>query len=180
MDSSTTTIERTPIHTREIRAQGYLRSDGLWDIDGTLLDVKQQDALLQTGLRPAGAPIHQMTLRITLDDQMVIVAAHALTLERPYPGVCESITPVYEQLKGVKIGPGFSRRVTQLLAGTRGCTHLTELLGRMATVAFQTMAGRVPQAPDERPFQLDGCHALAVNGPVVALYYPRWSSRKPE
>lgn len=180
MDPSTTAVERTPIHTREIRAQGYRRSDGLWDIDGTLLDVKQQDALLQSGLRPAGAPIHQMTLRITLDDDMVIQAAHAITQERPYPGVCETITPVYEQLKGVKIGPGFSRRVTQLFAGTRGCTHLTELLGRMATVAFQTMSGHVRQDPDVRPFQLDGCHALAVNGPVVAHYYPRWYIQKPE
>ena len=179
MASVIPTVERTPIHTRQITAQGYRRADGLWDIDGTLLDVKQQDTLLQTGLRPAGAPIHEMTLRITLDDNMVIVAAHAVTLERPYPGSCETITPAYEQLKGIKIGPGFNRNVAQLLGGTRGCTHLTELLGRMATVAFQTMSGYLELAPEQRPFQLDGCHALAVDGPTVALYYPRWYKQKP-
>jgi hypothetical protein len=170
-------VTRTPIHTRQIRVEGFQRSDGLWDIDGTLTDVKQVDHMLQTGLRRAGEPIHEMTLRLTLDHQMTIIAAHAVTQERPYPGQCESITPVYEQLKGLTIGAGFTRKVAALLGGTRGCTHLTELLGRMATGAFQTMAGRVPQAGDgveTRPFQLGGCHALALGGPVVAQYYPRW------
>jgi hypothetical protein len=30
------------------------------------------------------------------------------------------------------------------------------------------------QDPEKRPFQLDRCHALALDGPVVGRYYPRW------
>jgi len=31
---------REPIHTRRIEMQGYLRQDGLWDIEGRLTDGK--------------------------------------------------------------------------------------------------------------------------------------------
>ena len=31
---------RQHIHTREIVCRGYLRDDGLWDIEGSICDVK--------------------------------------------------------------------------------------------------------------------------------------------
>ena len=31
---------RRHIHTRKIECHGYLREDGLWDIEGTLIDLK--------------------------------------------------------------------------------------------------------------------------------------------
>ena len=170
-------VARTPIHRRRIEIEGFRRADGLWDIDGTLLDVKQVDHVLQNGVRKAGEPVHQMTLRLTLDNQMTILAAHAVTLAQPYPGHCETITPAYEKLCGLRIGAGFNKQVAQLLGGTRGCTHITELLGRMASGAFQTMTGRLPQDPEIKPFQLDGCHALATDGALVRQYYPRWYAR---
>ncbi|MGZ5061745.1 MAG: hypothetical protein ACXWAU_07735, partial [Usitatibacter sp.] len=58
--------------------------------------------------------------------------------------------------------------------GIRGCTHITEMAGALATAAFQTMAGQRLQDPDAKPFQLDRCHALDVTKPAVAKYYPRW------
>jgi hypothetical protein len=36
------------------------------------------------------------------------------------------------------------------------------------------MAGQRVQDPDQRPFQLDRCHALDATGAAVARYYPRW------
>jgi hypothetical protein len=173
-------VERTPIHRRQILVEGFRRADGLWDIEGRLLDVKQVDHVLQNGVRKAGEPVHQMTLCLTLDDNMTILAARALTLDQPYPGHCETIAPAYEQLLGLRIGPGFNKQVAQLLGGTRGCTHITELLGRIASGAFQTLTGRLPQDPERRPFQLDGCHAMAVDGDLVRQYYPRWHQRKPD
>ena len=56
----------------------------------------------------------------------------------------------------------------------RGCTHITELAGSLATAAFQTLAGQGQQDPARKPFQLDRCHALALTAPSVARYYPRW------
>ena len=76
----------------------------------------------------------------------------------------------------------------QRLGGTKGCTHLTELAGVLPTAAIQAFAGEVyrprdaahePEAADhqeagKRPFQLERCRALRVDGPAVAKYYPRW------
>jgi hypothetical protein len=61
-----------------------------------------------------------------------------------------------------------------MFGGVRGCTHITELAGSLATAAFQTLAGQRTQDPDRKPFQLDKCHALDATRPVVAKYYPRW------
>src|SRR3546814_13813229 len=61
-----------------------------------------------------------------------------------------------------------------LLGGVKGCVHLVEMLGPMATVAFQTIGpSRVKSAdgvpageakPTQRPKRIDSCHALASDG----------------
>ena len=75
---------------------------------------------------------------------------------------------------GLSIGPGYLRHVKELLGGVRGCTHITELAGSLATAAFQTFAGQGLAPADRRPPQLDRCHALDAHGPVVARFYPKW------
>ena len=59
-----------------------------------------------------------------------------------------------------------------------GCTHLSELVGTMATGVIQTLAGAGWDSTEHKPMQLDGCHALQSSGPVVARHYPKWY-RKP-
>ena len=34
--------------------------------------------------------------------------------------------------------------------------------------------------PDEKPFSIDGCHALKSSGPQVATFFPRWFRAEPE
>jgi hypothetical protein len=70
--------------------------------------------------------------------------------------------------------PRLSSKVVELLGGIRGCTHVTELAGMLATAAFQTMAGQGLQDPDRKPFHIDRCHALDATKAVVGRYYPRW------
>ena len=82
--------------------------------------------------------------------------------------------PAYRLLVGLAIRAGYHQRVKELLGGVRGCTHITELAGALATAAFQTMAGQRLQTPDQRPFQIDRCHALAETAPAVGRYYPKW------
>jgi DUF2889 family protein len=165
---------RTPLHRRAIEIQGYRRSDGLYDIEASLVDTKPHDFPLASGVRRAGEPIHAMRLRITVDRDLVIVDADAAMDSVPYAGDCERIAPDYRKLIGVAIRPGYSHRLKELFGGVRGCTHLLDLAGMAATAAFQTLAGERAQDPASKPFQLDRCHALDSTGPVVARYYPRW------
>ena len=165
---------RELLHRRTIEIQGFKRADGLYDIEGRLLDAKPYDYRLAAGIRPAGEPIHSMWLRITVDRTLTIVDAAASMDAVPYDGDCQAIAPAYRGLVGLAIRPGYHEKVKELFGGVRGCTHVTELATALATAAFQTMAGQRLQDPSQKPFQLDRCHALEATQPAVAKYYPKW------
>ena len=167
-------ITRELVHTRKIVTEGYKRSDGLWDIEGRLTDIRNHDIPLGTDVRRAGTPLHEMFVKITVDRNLTIVAVSAQTLASPYPGTCETITGSYAGLEGVRIEAGFRREVGKRFGGLKGCSHITELLGNLGTVALQTVMPEVEQDSNQRPGKIDGCHALASNGPMVAYFYPAW------
>jgi hypothetical protein len=167
---------RERIHKRAITVEGYRRADGWFDIEGHLIDAKDKDFELATGLRPAGVPVHEMWVRMTIDQNLVIREIDAASDLMPYTGHCDQITPAYKKIVGMKLEGGFRLRVLQLMGGVRGCTHLTEIVCVMASGAIQTVAGQLPSwhDPDKRPFQINGCHALEETSEAVRKYYPRW------
>ena len=172
---------RQPIHRRTITIEGFRREDGLFDVEGRLTDVKYFDVPLADEVRRAGEPVHDMKIRITLDENLNVVDACAATDAMPYRDACDKITPDYAKLRGHRIAPGFRNLLAELFGGLRGCTHLTELLGSIAPAAVQSLYHQPrtqPKDPNKKPFQLDGCHALDTRGPVVAKFYPRWFRAK--
>src|SRR5215472_14521039 len=128
---------RERLHTRQVECRGYLRDDGLWDIEGHMTDRKtyafDND---ERGNIAAGVPVHDMWVRVTLDDAMVITAIEAVTDASPFR-MCPEITPNFQRLVGLSIRPGFLPKVKQLVGGAQGCTHIVELMGPIATTAFQ-------------------------------------------
>jgi hypothetical protein len=175
---------RRHVHTRTIRVDAYARDDGLWDLAAELIDAKSKEFTLATGVRKVGEPVHQMTICVTIDRHLNVIAASATSTSTPYPGHCETITPDYRQLVGLNLVKDFRRHVRERLGGVRGCTHLTELVNVLPSAAVQAFANEVYQArdvahpehytDDRKPFQIDRCHALQSNGAAVAKFYPRW------
>jgi hypothetical protein len=169
---------RSLTHRRRIQFEGYKRADGLYDIEAHLYDAKPTDYTLSTGLRPAGTPIHDMWIRLTLDGAYNIVEASARTEAMPYPGVCERITLDYRKLVGLNLLRGFRKAVHDLFAHVKGCTHLNEMLLQFPSAAIQARAGeKIDNADDpggKQPFQLDQCHALDTRGEIAQRYYPKW------
>lgn len=168
---------RRHLHTRTIRCEGYEREDGLFDIEAQIVDQKTYavDEPIR-GHRPAGAHVHDMQVRLTLDKSMTVRAIEATTNHAPYD-VCPSVAPGYQALVGARVGAGWRKAVTEAVGRTRGCTHITELLMPMATVAFQTMGswkpeGEAPLAPGKKPYFIDGCKAWASDDPVVKKLFP--------
>lgn len=167
---------RRRLHTRRIEIEGFMREDGLLELDACLRDVKDADYEIATGVRKAGDPVHDLYLRVTLDRSFTIVDAHAHSEWVPYPGHCDTIGPAYRQLIGLNLVRGFRRTVGEMFADVRGCTHLSELLLSLPTAAIQTMATLYRENEDtgSKPFQLDRCHALETSSEAVRLHYPRW------
>jgi len=169
-------VERELTHTRRVRYEGFKRADGLWDIEAHLLDTKNHDYQLKTGVRRAGQPIHDMWLRVTIDRNFTVVDALASMDAVPYPGGCEKIPPAYRKLIGLNLTRGFRKKTWDLLGNIRGCTHLTEMLAGLPTAAIQSFAGERKEELDDgtKPFQLDQCHALETSTETVKLWYPKW------
>jgi hypothetical protein len=171
--------ERQLKHRRSISVQIYARGNGQWEVDAEISDTKTRDAPLGGGLREAGDPIHDMLLRIVVDEQFNILAAGSETRWMPYPGHCDAHDDAYASLVGLNLLKGFRAAVKERLAGTAGCTHITELTQVLPTAVIQAFAGEVldtreDSAGGQRPFQIDRCHALRSDGAVVKLFYPRW------
>lgn len=181
-------VRREKKHTRAIRIDAYAREDGLWDIDANISDVKTRDVHAAAGVRPAGEPIHDLWLRLTIDTGMQIVDVAAVSDSTPYPGHCDTIGPDYRKLIGLNLMKGFRHEVKARLGGIAGCTHITELSQILPTAAVQAFAGEVIPVRGEagedgqaiKPFQLDRCHALRTDGAAVAKFYPRWAVPRPD
>jgi hypothetical protein len=178
---------REHLHTRVVECRGYRREDGLWDVEGHLTDVKTYAFNNDfRGTVTPGTPLHDMWMRLTLDDRLVVQAVEAVTEASPY-AICPDITPNFQRLKGLSLRPGFQKRVRELVGGVAGCTHLVELLGPMATTAYQTVfpyrerqrreqAGTDPRpvASRSKPRLIDSCHAFAGDGEVVKRFWPEF------
>ena len=167
------------MHRRAIDVQVFLRADGLYDVDAALTDTKTCDVALAGGTRLAGEPIHAMQLRLVVDDKTNILAAGSQTSWMPYLGACDQHGDAYAALVGLNLMRGFRLGVKDRLAGTKGCTHLTEMCQVLPSAVIQAFAGIVLDTheggPDgQAPFQLDRCHALRSDGDTVKTYYPRW------
>ena len=139
------TSRRVLKHSRIIEIEAYAREDNLWDIDARIRDIKTRDATLATGVRPAGMPIHDLGLRISINTNFDIIEAVAVSSAHPYPGYCDAITPDYTKLIGLNLLRQFRHEVKLRLGGERGCTHITELVQILPTAAMQAFAGEVLQ-----------------------------------
>jgi hypothetical protein len=171
-------------HTRHLDMRGYRREDGLWDIEGHLQDTKTYTFENEhRGTVTPGTPVHDMWIRLTIDDTM-LVRDIEVRLDKGPLALCPAITPNFAVLKGLRIAPGWFMKIKKLLGGVKGCVHLVEMLGPMGTVAYQTIGpSRVKSAdgvaagdarPSERPKRIDTCHALAADGEVVKKRWPEF------
>ena len=176
-----TAASRKLIHTRNIRCQGYKRDDGLWDIEGQITDTKSYSFDNQDrGRVGAGTPVHNMLVRLTVDDNLIVQKAEAVTESAPF-SVCPEISTNVSRLEGVKISSGWTKTVRQKFGGTAGCTHILQLIsGPLATTAYQTImplknSQNKDRKPTKKPAIIDTCHAFAAEGQIVKRLWPEFS-----
>jgi hypothetical protein len=187
-------VGRQHLHTRKVTCQGFYRDDGLFDIEGRITDTKTYEHASEwRGSLKPGDYVHDMSIRLTLDHRFTIVDVEAVTDSSPYR-ICGDIAPNFRKLIGLRIGAGFNKAVRERLGGTEGCTHIVELLGPVATTAFQTAGSRRvqelqtahririgkpprphdPSKPPRKPHMIDNCHAWASDGEVTRRWVPQF------
>jgi hypothetical protein len=171
-------------HTRAVECTGYEREDGLWDIEGHLVDTKTYIHSRRDGgrERQPGDPVHNMWLRLTIDLDLKIHDVEAFTESSPYEH-CSNITVNFKKLIGLSIGPGWRKAINERVGGVLGCTHLVELLGPLGTTAFQA-TGRAREAHNagkpvtKKPYQINSCHIYKDDAPAVLERWPNFYTGK--
>ncbi len=179
-------VSRKVSHTRQIQCEGFLREDGLWDIEATLLDTKSYPYPHDMyEFLPPGQALHQMAVRLTVDDDLRVHAIEVCIDAAPF-SMCPAIVERFQSLQGLQINLGWRYEVRKRLGGVLGCTHLVELLSPVATTAYQTIYTATREQTekfadsirheDNKPLILNTCHALASESPVVKRHWPQFYS----
>ena len=141
MTSLSPPVPREVVHKRQVNCNGFVRNDELFDIEAELTDHKTYAFPSDfRGTVTPDLPVHHMILRITINKERVIQYAEAITITGPY-AICPTANEVFDNLVGLQIGPGWRRKVQVAIGGRHGCTHITELLNPVATIAYQTLYG---------------------------------------
>ncbi len=126
------------IHTRTITVNSYERDDGIIEIEGVLTDERffpsiyySRNQYIDPGI------VHKMTVQLEIAlPGLEIREARAVMNQVPIDS-CREIEAFVKRLVGLRIQPGFTRKVRGLLGGVQGCLHLTNLILTMGSAAVQ-------------------------------------------
>jgi hypothetical protein len=170
---------RREIHHRIIDLRAYARDDGMYDVEVHLVDRKPFDFVRDSSPQPipAGQALHDLWVRITVDDDYVVRAIEAASDVTPW-ALCKQAQSTLSVMVGEKIARGWSAKVKERLRGAASCTHLMEMLLPAATVALQGIRGLHPQrrkAVDAQgvPLKIDSCFAYGREREVVLQLWPQ-------
>lgn len=173
--------DREPVYCRRIEYRGFRREGILWDIEGRLRDVRTADfpCVDRGGFIRAGEPFHEMLLRLTVDDDLIIHGIEAVVEYAPFK-VCPCTQALFGTLVGMKIEAGFFGEVKKRLPPLKTCRHLIDLLMGTAAAAFQTVAQvrYFQYMRGVKPEMIDSCMAWDSAGEVVRREWPRYYAGK--
>ncbi|WP_432696069.1 DUF2889 domain-containing protein [Marinobacterium sp. YM272] len=175
--------QRKLLHTRSVECRGYQLDGGLWEIEGRMRDLKSFPMENEDrGGIAVGEPLHDIALTLTLDRTLLIHRVEATIDASPFRQ-CPRITGAFKVLEGMRLKSGFTREARDKLGGVNGCTHLLELLGPIATTAFQTLwqseNGYSGDDPGVINAIVDTCHTLARDGEVMQRVLPQSAGGDP-
>lgn len=172
----------TLLHQRTYDVQAYKSDDGRLVLRGVIHDEKPPGIYFDGDPDPLS--IHLMVVELTLAYPSLEIEKVEVLMDITPHTTCSSIEAAYQQLVGLSIARGFSRKVKDLFGGPSGCTHVGALLQAMAPVAIQSIWSM--RAVDETPvaltdeqadeqrrqamaFNADTCHIWARDGEQMAL-----------
>ncbi|MBC7246352.1 MAG: DUF2889 domain-containing protein [Actinobacteria bacterium] len=156
------------IFRREIRFEVDEAPDGRIFIEGTLRDTR------------LGDPIHVIKVRSEVDAlEGRILALEGEMLHVPHED-CRHALQTIDRLVGVRIVPGFTQLVREVVGSPEGCSHLAVLVTNLGHVSVQGRGALVVHkfGGDERAVRLmreqalqlgivDNCYTWRKDGPLV-------------
>lgn len=137
-----------PIHTRSLGIQLRVVDERALEARGEILDLRKLGVLPMTSDLQTAGFIHHMRLRLRAERATRRI--ESIELEQPAIAFeasaatggesCRDPSPRLQALVGETLDADFPKRLSELLGGPRGCSHVLTL--------FQAMASALPQALD--------------------------------
>ena len=162
---------RRLMHTRSITCEGFLRDDGLWEVEAWLRDTKPLHPTPASRFRGELKPgdlVHDIGLRLAIDETMTVREAGEHDGGRPIRPA-STFEPILARLIGERIGPGLRKRSGARSPGPETCTHLMELLG---PVVIYAVPDDVPRQDQPGGPRLAGGSAELRQEPVLRRRRP--------
>lgn len=126
------------VHTRTITVTTREVDSTTLVVEGDLRDDRYCPSFVYTAQKFVDpGVIHE--IKITFELRLpgpVIQSAHAVMKTIPHE-LCREAAAVIGKMAGLTIRPGFTQLTNELIGGTRGCIHLTNLVHAMASAAIQ-------------------------------------------
>ncbi|CAM3692075.1 DUF2889 domain-containing protein [Polaromonas hydrogenivorans] len=171
---------RREVHHRVIDMRAYARDDGLYDVEAHLVDLKPftHKRFSTDEPTPAGQPMHDLWVRITLDGEYVVRQIEAAADVTPF-AICKEAESTLSVLVGERIARGWSSVVKERLRGAASCNHLMELLIPLATTAMQGIVSLNSEHNGNKlnakgvPVKIDSCYAYGRQREVVQRLWPQ-------
>ena len=182
--------ETEPIHTRQISLSSQVHSKAGLIVHGILKDRRRVPIVDILGRPKAPGIIHHMTVTLALaKDPLRIVQAEAEMLTVPTKD-CPPTLDRIQNLVGLEIRPGFSRKVKTAIGGPEGCIHLCSLVTAMGTeMVHGWLTDKRSKTPQgfvdidglkENMFLIDSCRVWKKDGPRLREVRKQMAARQPQ
>jgi hypothetical protein len=169
--------DRFAIHTRDIRMSTFPHEKGQVLIMGELTDTRYVKIFDITGKVLEPGTIHHIRLfcRIAPDPLRIL----EVQADMPFIPMAECRTTLdrVPLLTGLEIKSGFTRKVSEIMGGTKGCTHLATLTKAMAQEMVHGWLTEKRRDPmllpgniediKEKGFLVDSCRMWKQGGPKI-------------
>ena len=123
------------IHDREISIRTFDLGNHCILVEGSLIDhrfrAKDNEASEESEL------VHHMVIRLKVKGPGMLIEQADATMPHHPREECPVVLPWIGNLEGLRIAPGFSAKVKEVIGGTKGCAHLTSLVTAMGPSAVQ-------------------------------------------
>ena len=164
------------LHARKIEVTTYAYDEQRILVEGSFRDGRCRKSYIITGEMIPGGFIHQMNIQLLIHCPNRMIEDVNVDLISVPMEACRETIGCLAPIKGLTITRGFTAKVKSMAGGSKGCTHLVELLQAMAPAAFQGLTAHGAQTPAsinaERTkrmlsHRVNSCYAWKEDGPLV-------------
>lgn len=168
-------LKRKKIHSRNIEVSTFETDTADLVVEGVLKDdflISRYDA---SGEKRPPNTVHHMVVRMLFETASFQIKDIEVEMPVfPHKG-CDETAKSLDQIKGMKIAPGFTEKVKNMLGGTKGCSHLKTLVLSMASAAVQGFwvhRTKTPNSGGKTPdlmhrYVVDTCWVWRKDGPLA-------------